>query len=241
MENLLGQGSYSIPDAARIVHASSQSIRRWALGYEFGSPEDRHRSAPILLTRVFTVDNEPVLTFKQLIELRFINLFRSHGVSIPVIRGAAQFACELLRSDSPFAAKGLMTDGRHIFMAMSPDIVEEMPEDRVIHDLNLGQTVMAEIVDRYFRQIDYDLSDAIRLWPLGKDRQVVIDPRRSFGMPIDPETGVTTDTLYRMRAAGETESAVADWYRVTEDAVRDAVEYELGLKQNSRQRGLLAA
>ena len=65
-----------------------------------------------------------------------------------------------------------------------------------------------------------------RQWPLGHDRRVVIDGARSFGKPIDDETGVPTYSLWGPVRAGDPVERVAAWFDVPVQAVLDAVEYE---------------
>jgi uncharacterized protein (DUF433 family) len=49
---------------------------------------------------------------------------------------------------------------------------------------------------------------------------------RAFGKPIERLSGVPTYVLYGMSQAGETVDAIADWYEVEPEGVRDAIEYE---------------
>lgn len=62
--------------------------------------------------------------------------------------------------------------------------------------------------------------------PLGTKSRVIIDPRRSFGRPIDGPTGVPTYSLWGPTQSGESVERIADWFHVPMQAVRDAIEYE---------------
>ena len=59
----------------------------------------------------------------------------------------------------------------------------------------------------------------------------MLDPERSFGSPIDRETGVPTYALYGMYKSGEDAKKIASWYRVPVAGVEDAIEYEERLAQ----------
>ena len=61
---------------------------------------------------------------------------------------------------------------------------------------------------------------------MGRERGVVLDPRRSYGKPIDVDSGVPTDVLFQMVDAGESPESVAQWYRVEVRAVEAAVDFE---------------
>ncbi|MBI4564591.1 MAG: hypothetical protein HY716_07870 [Planctomycetes bacterium] len=67
---------------------------------------------------------------------------------------------------------------------------------------------------------------AVAWWPLGKNREVVLDPSRSFGKPIVDSAAVPTAVLtHAVRAEGSLER-VADWYEAPLEAVKGAVEFE---------------
>jgi uncharacterized protein (DUF433 family) len=65
---------------------------------------------------------------------------------------------------------------------------------------------------------------------MGREHGVVLDPRRSYGKPMDSESGVPTDVLFHMVEAGESPEIVADWYQVKVRAVEAAVEFEQRLR-----------
>lgn len=62
--------------------------------------------------------------------------------------------------------------------------------------------------------------------PMGPDSRVIIDPRRSFGRPIDGPTGVPTYSLWGPWQAGDSVEAVAEWFDAPAQAVLDAIDYE---------------
>ncbi len=236
--SLLGKGVYSVPEAARIVHASPRSVRRWISGYE---TQGTGRISPrILMTEVVKVEGAEVLTFQQLIEILFIKLFREHKVSMPTIRAAAKRASGMLGTAHPFAVEGLQTDGSAIFHLSAADVFQAAGDDepitkkQIAQDLANGQMVLLEFALPYFRKIDYDKMEASRYWPLGKDRSVVIDPSRSFGQPIDANKKVPTKTLYKMcksrsNPRGDDPETVSRWYGAPLNSVLDAIAFEESL------------
>lgn len=235
--DLLGKGIYSFSNAARIVDAYPQSVRRWSEGYSFKSrnKEGRSTSPPLLLTPTTQYDEHSVLTFEQLVEILFVRLFRAQGVAMPVIRAAALRASRLFDSEHPFAFEGLKTDGREIFHIIASD-VDDLSQAAIAESLAKGQMIMADMALPYFRKLRYDNLVASQYWPLGEDRKIVIDPERSFGEPIDASTGTPTRIMYGRFNAGDPVERVAYWYNASQESVRDAIEFETQARQRPGTR-----
>ena len=231
---LIGQGIYSIAEVGHIVHAPTRSIRRWVNGYEHS--RSKKFSPAVLPSKVLRIEGEEIISFQQMIEILFVNLFRHYEISMPTIRAAAKQASLDLGTAHPFALKQLMTDGKSIFSITRSDLTRFSPEDaaeitekQLVKDLAMGQYVIAEFAEPYFKKIDYGPFEASRYWPQGNDKSVVIDPTRSFGQPIDARSGVPTKIVYAMHLAGEDLSTISEWYRMDKTAVTDAIEFEKSL------------
>ena len=83
--------------------------------------------------------------------------------------------------------------------------------------------------DKFFsglKVIEFSKDEVTRLWPLGKDKPVVLDPRRALGAATGARSGVPTRVLYGASLAGEHPEAIADWYDVELDEVRAAIQFE---------------
>ena len=74
-----------------------------------------------------------------------------------------------------------------------------------------------------------DLKEPARWWPLGKDRSIVIDPHRGFGAPIVAKAGIPTKILNSAMSAEKSYEFVANWYGISIEEVRDAVQFETKL------------
>ena len=224
--SLLGEGLYTVSEAARILQMRTATVRRWAAGYSFGREGQKRFSRPLIqLSTVEGVD-DVFLTFQNLIELLFIRLFYKEGVSLPTIRAAALEAQRDFNSKHPFAVKQFDTDGKGIFATLEYRDVEGVAKSKVLKDLKLSQTVMDEIARPYFRNLEYSNLGVVRYYPLGADKGIVLDPKRSFGKPIDERSGISTHVLYQMKRSGETNREIASWYGVSEKTVEIAVDYE---------------
>jgi len=222
-ESLLGLGVYTVPEAARLTGVSPRRIRRWLQGYTFKSGGAAHAS-PRLWQRQIEGGESLVLSFRDLLEVRFVDAFRRHGVSWKAIRRAAECAAEVIQDSYPFSTKKFKTDGRSIFA----DIVQKTGEESLL-DLVKSQYELKSIVDPFlFEGLEFSPAgvEPVRWWPLGTDRRVVIDPERAFGQPIVSPESVPTVVLARAFKAEGSAQAVARWYMVDPKSVEDAVEFE---------------
>ena len=229
--DLVGIGLYSVPEAARLLKVRTHKLRRWADGYAFEYRGERHYSEPIFRRDLAGTATSDLLTFADLLELLFVSRFRAEGVTMPVIRAAAERAAQIFRTNHPFAARSFATDGKVIFAILeSRDAARAAaPYERLVEELHRRQLVFPELVRPYFRKIEYGVDEAVRYWPLGRKMRIVLDPVRNFGKPIDYATGVPTFSLHAAVKAGDSMQDVAHWFDVPEEAVRQAVEYETSL------------
>ena len=209
----LGTGIYTISEAARFLGVSTRKARGWADGYCHVRSDGAHVSEPVLERDEL---DRSLLTFHELIELFFVRELVKAGVPLPDIRHAAARLRDEWGTPYPVARDRLFTDGRQI-------LVESGEHYR---NVVRRQQVFA-FAEQFFK--DMDLDDelmAARWWALGRDRLVVLDPDRSFGAPIDIRSGIRTDIIYGAYKTDQDVNAVVQWYEITEEAVRDAIEFE---------------
>jgi transposase-like protein len=127
-----GVGFYSYPEAARIIGIKPAKLRRWVGQYLRRAPGAEYVSKPVV-SRYFQ-DGEHGLTFPELVELLLVKLFREEGLSMPVIRRAAEEAARQFDTPYPFAARRFDTDGGRIFATLQ----EEAQNERVVVELGKG-------------------------------------------------------------------------------------------------------
>ncbi|HBL31818.1 MAG TPA: hypothetical protein DD490_33770 [Acidobacteria bacterium] len=224
--SLLGVGIYSVPEAARLTGVSAGSIRRWLWGYRHRSGDGAPvHSAPLWDPQIPVIDHTKSLGFRDLIELQFVDHFKKSGLSLRAIRSIIGAATELVEASYPLSTVKFKTDGKRVLAE-----VLEAEERRLAFDLRTGQLLFPFYWDQLYDALEYSTyEELLRWWPLGKDRRVLVDPKRNFGQPITPE-GVPTHVLASaFHAEGSVESVVS-WYKVEPDSVRDAVDFELQLQ-----------
>ncbi len=209
----LGTGIYTIGEAASLLHVPARTLRSWVDGYKRAGDEPA-RAYPPILDRDGAQPG--LMTFGDLIEMHLVRQFTKAGVKLKEIRDAAKRLREAWGTPYPFACRQIQTDGIQLLLASGEHFV------RVAN----CQQVFAFVKD-FFKDLEVDDSGMATLWrPLGSQRLVALDPQRSFGAPIDIRSGVRTEVLYKSYLAEEDIDEVADWYEVSPDAVRDAIEFE---------------
>ena len=70
----VGVGLYTISEAAKLLRSSPRTIRRWVEGYDYQRNGEKAHSAPLWRPDL-SIDDGVELSFRDLIELRFINAF----------------------------------------------------------------------------------------------------------------------------------------------------------------------
>jgi uncharacterized protein (DUF433 family) len=232
----LGRGVYSATEALRLLNfnrpgiapsdrVSRNTIARWLKGYEHGSAVDpgtnRGYSQPLWRPDYLNDDDLFEISFRDLIELRFVKAFRDIGLSLTTIRECYQRAAEEVHDERPFSTKRFRTDGKTIFL----EITEGVKEGKLV-DLRRRQNVFKTIVAPSLRDLEFVASTVARWFPLGIDkRAVVIDPARSFGQPI-VSVGVPTEILVNAVKVEGSIEAVAALYDVPKGDVRSAIDFE---------------
>jgi uncharacterized protein (DUF433 family) len=233
---LTGVGLYSLSDAAHYIRRSSSIVGKWVIGRPTRGEKAKAepgRTPSIFVTPPLQIDGENVLTFEHLIELRMIDLFRHHNVSVYTIKAAAQNLARILDTKHPFSSYEIKTDGKRIFGDFTTNSLRaDMPSDEAINDKKIAvdlhslQTVMGPIVELFLKDTEYVEGCASRWWLLDDaEGRAILDPARNFGQPIDEPTGVPLSPLYSLIKAGETIQSVSDWYDVPPIAVETAMNF----------------
>jgi len=217
----LGVGLYTVAEAARILQESRARVSRWVRGYQYVTASGIKEQRAYFDRDLEDVDGTVILSFADLIELKFVQLFLREGVRPNTIRLVHDKLRETYGIPHPFTAKQVRTDGRRLF-----ELVGNPEDPELCYDIERSQSVITEVAAPFFRTIEYADNRARRLCPLGLNRRVILDPELSFGAPIERRSGVPTHTLFQMSKAGESVEAIADWYEVDPEGVNDAIEYE---------------
>lgn len=232
-EGAVGVGVYTLPQAARLVRLRLATVED-IVGPKTGETT-APRFTPVVFTDEYLGPDKKVVTFQGLMELWVVAQLRREGVPMAVIRRAAFEARRLLKTRHPLASANVRTDGRRIFMVLrrAASRVAKNRQPKVVLDVLRYQHAMEEIIEQSLRpEIVVRGPDGAPLqwFPLGIQRRVVLDPKRRFGEPIDPVSGVPTSALAQaFLAEGQDAEAVAFWFGVDRAAVEDAAAFEAWL------------
>lgn len=218
----LGVGYYTAPEAARLLKIPVLNIRRWLGGYTYSHNGQVLHSAPLWTPELPANENKIELGFRDLVELRFVDGFLKKGLGLKSVRICLEYARTLVEDERPFSTQRFLTDGKTIFL----DSVRTDTGESQLLDLKMRQYAIKEVIQRTFKDMDFEQNAVAKWRPFkGKD-SIVIDPKRAFGQPIAAKSGVPTVALAdAVKAEGSVEK-VARLFEVPVSVVKDAVSFE---------------
>jgi uncharacterized protein (DUF433 family) len=220
----LGIGYYTVPEAARLLRIPSKNINRWLGGYRYEERGQTFAMPPLWTPELPVHEHHLEISFRDLIELRFVKAFLDAGLGLKTIRACLEYAKECVSDSRPFSTRKFRTDGKTIFL----ESARRTGDDELL-DLKRHQFVIKEAIKRSFKDLDVQ-DDAVARWrPFRGKKTIVIDPERAFGQPIAAASGVPTVALADAAVAEGSEKRAAHLYAVPESIVRDAVNFEKSL------------
>lgn len=222
--SLFGIGLYTPAEAARLTGIPAGKLSRWLKGHD---AKGRHYD-PLWKPQVDIGDDRVYLGFRDLIEARTVAAFLDCGLTPQFIRRAIAMARELIETSHPLSTLAFKTDGRSIFLEVAK---EEGAEDVALIDVVRRQYAFRHIIERSLKDIDFDGNAPIRWFPANRQAGIVVDPRRSFGQPIDDRSGIPTAVLAAAaEAEGGPDEAARAW-AVDSGTIKRAIAFEDRLKQ----------
>jgi uncharacterized protein (DUF433 family) len=144
--------------------------------------------------------------------------FSETGVKTDQILKAHMALSQHFQTAFPFANKDILndlnSDGKRIFLKHNESL------------LSLDGSLQFNIhyIENFFLNLDFDSEIlAQRYWPLGREKSVLVDPRRKFGQPILADSNISPEVLTNMHKAGDSVSFLASIYEISEKEVQDAI------------------
>jgi uncharacterized protein (DUF433 family) len=217
---------YSVADAARYLVVPASTFRTWVRGYE-RRPQGRA-----------TVTGEPIVTsvaprggatipFIGFAEGYVLAALKKAGVPLQRIRPALDHLQRELGIDHALASKSLYTDGAEVLY----DYAEshgDTPEAKSARDLVVvrnNQRVFTDIIDAYLQRIEFaeDERAALIHLPQYSHADVVVDPRRSFGVPIFARGANRLEDVLASFKAGESLESLTDEFGVPRSDLLDVL------------------
>jgi len=224
---ILDQPMYYPAFASKLVRLSTGRIKRWLQGYEFNYRQEKSgqvvygTSDPVIHRK--KIELPEYASFLELIDLLFVKQFLEHGFSLQKIRVALN---ELYRltGENHFAHNKFFVFQKSLYVNNDNEIIDL---------LTGGQKAIEKFIKSLGSQLDFHSVSGfpVRWYPLGKEKQIVLDPDISFGRPTVLGTGINTETIYNMYL-GENQNIkkVGFWLNLKETQTIAAIEFESDLK-----------
>jgi uncharacterized protein (DUF433 family) len=221
----VGGGFYTMAEATRLLGlANPGRVRDWVVGRQRGL-------GPVLARQYEPLAGVQEVGFWDLIEVRFIEHFRRHGIPLQSLRRAAQTARQLWKVQHPFATSKaqFMSDRQSVFEATARD-----ENDTALLNLVTRQYAMYVVIEEVLdKGITFDPASglAAEFRPRASAfPNVVISPIVAFGQPCIRPIAVPTATIFNTWKSEDGDyQAVSDWFGIDESLAKQAVEFELSL------------
>lgn len=217
-------GIYTLPDAAKLLRIDLRLLRRWVAGYPADPVLTPNRQASGLGSLQNSgVGRDRYFGFLTLIEIFTAYQLRTRGFSMQKLRRFRNELAERFETDFPFALKGLLSSRR--------ELLKEMGDCALLQLGTGGQTAFEKVLQPFCEKIEFDSASklAAKLFPVGRESSIVVDPRHAFGQPVILGTNVTTEAIALRLRAGETECDLASDFDLTEQQVKEVRNFELAL------------
>lgn len=211
----INNGIYTVPEVAKILRLPYQKVSYWINKYwdnELGKIFEGKYS--------WSIDNNRAVSFHTLIEFFVFYHLNEVGVKPSDVLKAHIELSKLFDTPFPFAMKNILenirTTGKKVFLESKQGIIS----------LDGVRQFNLDFIRVFFKNLEFD-GDCVatRFWPLGKDRSILIDPRRQFGHPVLELTNIYPETIFNMYKAGESIEFLAFTYELDKKAIKDAIEY----------------
>src|SRR5436190_1911104 len=213
---MLGQGVYTVAEAAKLTCLKPARIREW-----FRGRARRHSRKPVFLGDYEPVNGDFAISFLDLIDVFVAGQLREHGVSLQTLRRVYERMKKDLGTLHPFCRRELLSDGKTVF---TRNVDQDGKEE--LFEVLTGQGVFPDIILPFLQRIDYDqVTTLAKRWQIAD--QVVVDPNLCFGKPAVEKLGIATAILAAAyKANGGDAELVANWYDVHPDQILAAVRFE---------------
>lgn len=228
--DVIGVGSYTAHEAARLLRTPALNVNRWLRGYTYKRGGEARQMPPLWTTQHIAIEDHLEIGFRDLIELRFVKAFLDAGVGLFAIRNCLDYARECANDERPFSTRRFQTDGRTIFLESIERAGDQLGEPKLL-DLKKKQYVFKQVIERTFKDLDIEDDAVVRWRPFHGKKSIVIDPGRAFGQPIAYDFGVPTVALAEAVEAEGSVEDVARIFDVPVAVVRDALQFESDLKR----------
>jgi uncharacterized protein (DUF433 family) len=218
--------TYGIAEAAHYLRLPAATLRSWVLGRHYPTRSGRTFFPPLI---VLPKREPALLSFVNLVEAHILAAIRrEHLVRMRKVRAAMRYLGQVLRSRHPLLHERFETDGIDLFVERTGILVVVSEQ---------GQVAFREAIEARLRRIERDpegrparLYLFTRKGDPSQPKQIVVDPRISFGRPVLATKGVPTAVVAERYKAGDSIASLADDYDCSTDQIEEAIRCELWLE-----------
>lgn len=210
----VARAAFTLRETAGYLGLPGSTLHSWARPAGGATP---------LITCFPARGREATVPFIGFAEAYVLAAFRKAGVPMQRIRPAVEVLSSGIGIEHALASERLYTDGAEVlYDYASAEGDEELGGLTVVRT---GQRQFQEIVRDYLKRIKYGQdgwASRVRL-PIYGRADVVVDPRRAFGLPVVVHGGARVEDLVDRFVAGDTIADIADDFGVPDAEVEDVV------------------
>lgn len=211
----IGNGIYTVGEISRILRLPYAKVSAWLKRYwdgRLGEAYSRNYS--------WKVNDTKAVGFHTLVEFYVMMQFSEAGVRPVQVLHAHMELSSMYGTAFPFAKKevleSIQTDGKKIFLKTPKGMIT----------LDGTRQLNLEFIEMFFRKLEFGAGQlATSFYPLGKEKSIIVDPKRQFGHPVIGGANIYPETIYNLHKAGEPDSFIAFTFEISEQEVLDAIEY----------------
>lgn len=220
---------YPIGEAARYLNLPASTLSSWVKGRDYVVGGGKKRWDPLI---EIADAARSLLSFNNLVEAHVLKAIRTrHGVPMRGVHIAKEHARKAHAIERLFLSDDLRTVEHRPEDAGSESVgglfLEKLGEVEQISEG--GQLVIRKALTRHLERIERDKSGLpIRLFPFvshSSGRDILIDPRVSFGRPVLANRGIRVSTLVDRIEAGEGIDHVASNYGLDPADIQRALDF----------------
>jgi uncharacterized protein (DUF433 family) len=211
----LNNGIYTIPEVSKILRLPYQRVSFWTSKYwdsKLGKIFEGQYS--------WTLNNSKAVSFHTLIEFFVFYQMAEAGVRPREVLNSHIELSKIFQTPFPFAQKDILenirTTGKKVFFETKEGILS----------LDGLKQFKLDFIRVFFKNLEFDNElVASRFWPLGREKSILVDPRRQFGHPVLGSTNIYPETIYNLIKSGEPVDFIAFTYEIDKKCIEDAIIY----------------
>jgi uncharacterized protein (DUF433 family) len=210
---------YSVGEAARLLMIPTATLRRWLGGAIRAGVE----YAPVIREERTRSDS---VTWGEFVEAGLLRGYRERHVPLQKMRPFIEKMRARLGVPYPLAHFQPLIDRKSLVYDLQKE--SDLPPRLYLVQFEGGQMQFAPPVIEFLEKVEFDPEGVVRLWPLGRQAPVAIDPNLAFGIP--QIRGIRTEVIAESLAAGESREEAAKTWGLKVADIDAASRWELSLK-----------